>query len=98
MSTSNTMAERLSPELREQLRLLDASAQREQRWPFLVTLQAGASAAAVLPVAPELEVPVVNLACATLTPAQVLALAAHEAVVSIEPDGVAEAIARAARP
>lgn len=93
---SESMASRLSPELRAQLQRLSVGAQSEQRWPFLVTLHAGAQAAAVLPVAPEMEVPAINLACAALTAAQALLLAEHEAVQTIEPDGVAEAIAKAA--
>jgi hypothetical protein len=87
----------LSPPLREQLLALQAGAEADRRWPFLVTLRPGADAAAVLPVAPDHLVALVHLAAARMTAPQVLTLAEDAAVESIEADGVADAIARAAR-
>lgn len=86
---------RIAPELQGLLAVLARRAP-ELRIPLLVTLAPGAAAAAVLPVAPTLEVALTRLAAAELTAGQALALLHEPRVERVELDGEAEALLRRA--
>lgn len=81
----------LSAELTAQLRA-QARRQPSLRIAFIVTLQPGAVARAVLPFEPTLEVELIRMAAGSMTAAQALQLADDARVERIELDGEAHAL------